>query len=104
MENNTPEQKTDNELIAEFMKNHAINSPHLRTTKELENTYDYSWDWLMPVVEKIHEIIRQQGNGKWTKEESSVKSIYSVQLNMGIDRIYKMTVDFIKWYNQQSNG
>lgn len=46
--NNTEES---NKVIAQFMANHAVNSPHLKEGWELE--YDRSWSSLMPVVEKI---------------------------------------------------
>jgi hypothetical protein len=114
MEANTPEQKpkTDNELIAEFMKNHAINSPHLRTAKELENTYDYSWDWLMPVVEKIEGIYKTNFPPDFvhrilTKQPTLVDKymdVIALPLATPINEVHKAVVDFIKWHNPQNNG
>ncbi len=83
--------KTDNELIAEFMKNHAINSPHLKDPKQLE--YNTSWDWLIPVVEKIvrtnHYKVQRNNN-----------NIADALLAVDIDILYKSVVEFIKWYNE----
>jgi len=45
--------KTENKLIAEFMgfTNEAFEKVNLLTLK-----YNTSWDWLMPVVEKIEDM------------------------------------------------
>lgn len=60
-------KKTDNELIAEFMglKEHKgsyyfINKEEWIPDVELE--YHKSWDWLMPVVEKIENFIFDENN------------------------------------------
>ena len=40
----------DNKLIAEFMSGEH---PLAEVTHEAHHNYDTSWDWLMPVVDKI---------------------------------------------------
>lgn len=56
--------------------------------------YHKLWDWLMPVVIKIR-------NGKFITR-------YQLKLQMelcnpDIEKIYKVVVDIIKWYNQTNN-
>jgi hypothetical protein len=106
---------TDNELIAEFMgvSRHRT-EPHLfwcqpyNCFTSLDNlAYHSSWDWLMPVVERIakagydvelyasglnenHEChIHDTGNSYACIEDS-----YSM-----LNATYKAVVEFIKWYN-----
>src|SRR5690606_37574273 len=114
--------KTDNELIAEFMgftccdtgQDRFWNPPSQpqATINDWEyhtNHLDYfrtSWDWLMPVVEKIESL-------GYTVEIAS--SDYQIRktgdteafiFHYGPDRpkikaVYEAVVEFIKWYNQQ---
>jgi len=113
---------TRNKLIAEFMggcytdvfhaapKDIPVFAIYARTVNELK--YDSSWDWLMPVVEKIedttcHEYYFYQitiwkncckisdGNNGYEinstfHPESKIKAVWSA------------VVEFIKWYNKQS--
>ncbi len=50
--------KTDNEIIAEFM-DHDVPKEYLNGS-DLNNTYKNSWDWLMPVVEKISQHVYEE--------------------------------------------
>jgi hypothetical protein len=107
--------KTDNEIIAEFMG--------LPLTKSLPSfgsgewvdvpfqnwKYDTSWDWLMPVVEKIekHGAIVELNiclatmcrivflNGSRDKVKEFVNG-GSIPL---LDATYLSVVEFINWYN-----
>jgi hypothetical protein len=111
--------KTDNELIAEFMgikvspvghTNYDVSGKALPHEEDLE--YDYSWDWLMPVVEKIrsHEDVvgieisfslgtickicvrnRQTTSFQWLNIED----------NGTINAVYAAVVEFIKYLNTQ---
>ena len=92
-----------NKMIAEFMGNiHDGDVIH-------EELYDVSWDWLMPVVDKIekelpveyvieqyqddcriHEII----DGVWRP----IIEIYNETSRR--DATYEAIVGFIKWYNE----
>ena len=47
-----------------------------------------SWDWLMPVVEKIEEIEDVDENESWH------------MLVFPIEHCYKNVVEFITWYNE----
>ena len=61
--------------------------------------YNSSWDWLMPVVEKIHKM------EEYTEEYTSEQVIYAPILQAiplyGITGVWREVVEFIKWYNQQ---
>jgi len=111
-----------NKLIAEFMKNHAVNSPHLKSESELQ--YHTSWDWLMPVVEKIATIpsisitiesftveygdkaVGSFGIEKTTwhnsapiKELITYKKEFIEKLSL-TENVWQAVIQFIKWYNQ----
>ena len=66
-------------------------------------TYDTSWDWLMPVVEKI-EIIEWEGKsfefyivGKGCFLNDKPPTTFG---ETKIEATYKAVVEFIKWYNK----
>jgi len=99
----------DNELIAEFMggwnkdshtRKYGINLPHMDNQwwdiDELK--YDTSWDWLMPVVEKINNLNMLDYNidrdSQWLHEK-----VVTTRVNCELKFLYKAVVEFIKWYN-----
>lgn len=122
----TPQQKAKelvegNKLIAEFMgyeyfNDHKLNgikgvlkkegklSLHANIIdKSFCTKYHSSWDWLMPVVEKIEhnitpvEILDTQcriGRTIYNKEEILVSSDESK-----IESVWQAVVQFIQWYN-----
>ena len=76
---------------------------------ELE--YDTSWDWLMPVVEKIEGLaiekynpikVEINGTSTYIKKASeprfNISRAYSVKSR--IQATHKAVVEFIKWYNE----
>lgn len=106
----------DNQLIAEFMNQDLF---------YLDLFYHCSWDELMPVVEKIESIhtnddCRHKGyelciNGKidaYFLNPSTGETVVSVpfcdfddnnsQPMPTIKAVWRLCVEFIKWYNQQS--
>lgn len=114
----TKDIKANNVLIAEFIgergndtetvKNVYINIPvngMKEITVELDRMkFHKSWDWLMPVLEKIQNLgyrVITEGY-KDIKELCSIegdgyyKNIYS---STKIEAIYKSVVEFIKWHN-----
>lgn len=69
----------DNKLIAEFMGAEPDKKTFFRTGKEVY-FYHTSWDWLMPVVEKIYQL------------DSNADFFGSINL----EATYKEVVEFIK--------
>ena len=92
-----------NKLIAEFMKWKKVNAglvgyetPHsVALIQPSEMLFRKSWDWLMPVVQKIgddyyntpfdetYSKLTEQYENIWTREDT-----------------YHAVVEFIKFYNQ----
>ena len=80
----------NNKLIAEFMGVDYVDiDTYLESNKELQ--YHASWDWLMPVVEKI----------MWDNdiEDNQCTNIAEALCDAKIDRVYDAVVEFIKTYN-----
>jgi len=72
-----------NKIIAEFMGNmHDGDVIH-------EELYDVSWDWLMPVVEKIEQ-----------EHQGVPQQMLYVNLYSRLEEVYEAVVEFIIWYNQ----
>ena len=94
----------DNKLIANFYNLQVIGNeidvpfrPNLQCFRENELKYHSSWDWLIPVVEKIQSV-NNEIKGKNYKDYSQ-KTIIEGLLTINIDIVYKGVVEFIKWYN-----
>ncbi len=89
---------TENKLIAEFMKlptevfNSGIMNYHHDGAwyEEHELSYNVSWDWLMPVVEKC-----------LTTGDRQHFVINDALLTCNIEEVYKAVVEFIKQYNDE---
>jgi len=121
----TKTMKTDNELIAEFMglvpEYWRLTPLHKRrlywcigkggfgmTASELK--YNTSWDWLMPVVEKInntkHPTLNERIDVIIYRRTCHINDIQQIIIETtGKDMLectYKAVVSFIKWYNQQN--
>lgn len=129
---------TDNELIAEFMNPEVIEGfydsygkqiahyymklPHGDRTSSYHaadmpmsefikrSAYKGSWDWLMPVVEKIeYNTFTTEGFGFHIRIEGGVCNIESSEGvdicyrndKTKIESVYNAVIDFIKWYNEQ---
>ena len=75
-----------NKLIAEFM---GYGSPYRK--------YHTSWDWLMPVIDKLKFI-----DPDWIDEEFHVIDDIDNALTCcgGIDEVYRSTVEAIMNYNE----
>ena len=120
------EHKTDNELIAGFMGVQVYQTyaemqavpidelTHWALPEQLE--YDTKWDWLMPVVEKIAKLNYGVSITTWPKEwDAPIVGVQVMIHDNGDDgpvierhsepeqmitSIYKVVVEFIKWYNE----
>lgn len=87
-----------NKLIAEFIGWQYNSKGFWEQTifdfhKELK--FHKSWDWLMPVVEKI--LYNTPNSEKW--------AIYKISDYVGsidIKSTYKTVIEFIKWYNEKN--
>ena len=81
---------SDNEMIAEFMGVDYVDiDTYLENNKELQ--YHTSWDWLMPVAEKIY---KERG-----LDDEIVLMIRDSVAELNIESMYKTIVEFIKQYN-----
>ena len=80
----------NNKLIAEFMGgDHRL----AQVTHEAHHNYDTSWDWLMPVVQKIKD----------TPTHESLDGIdFVLACDLTLQNLYKAVVEFIKEYNKQN--
>lgn len=82
-----------NKLIAEFM---GWNHQNLRSFIE-QYEYHYSWDRLMPVVEKI--LCMSDPNITEGKEwDYHYSQIHDALWSICINDVWKVCVEFIKWY------
>lgn len=70
--------------------------------------FNTSWDWLMPVVEKIEEMdivasfqIEQPTIYIWASSESSTFENIEIDIftKSKIEAVYETCIKFIKWYN-----
>ena len=113
--------KTDNELIAEFMglkrEVHSGLYPSqsgLTFDRAPEPLYDKSWDWLMPVVDKIdhlyrqdfppgEEFIRRVLAHDWPIDEHYT-DVVALPLGTPIAEVYAAIIQFIHWYNKNSES
>jgi hypothetical protein len=76
-----------NKLIAEFM-GYQLKGRKLSD----EMIYDTSWDWLMPVVEKVFVLSED--------EEAWRIDIESGLTTLNRDETYRAVVEFIEHYNE----
>lgn len=83
----------------------GINEKHFFTPYEM--LFNSSWDWLMPVVEKIWGIIGNRESlwyfdvSEITGEEMFISNNREYDGNNLAD-CYSAVVEFIKWYNSNS--
>ena len=89
-----------NQIIAEFMGVNVITLDDVRKNKNpyfssadgyLEDNLKYhtSWDWLMPVVDKIEQV-----------HEGVPQELINLSLFSTRDEVYKAVVEFINQYNK----
>ena len=121
----------NNKLIADFMGidtfHHEVfgwySNEEEHQSEEGKSTplaYNWSWDWLMPVVEKIESINETDtsyGNlvditttyvRITRKKENTIYGEPTIVIDRKtvavskIDAVYKAVIEFIKWYNEQN--
>ena len=123
--------ESNNKLIAEFMGGitssvpNLINLPQTRGDANIHSVkgsevlpngtysvhrlnelkYHSSWDWLMPVVEKIESDERydvdilQYGTRITDNQKEIVNNIANISFDKKIDHTYQAVVEFINQYN-----
>ncbi len=119
---NEKEIYENNILIAKFMEYpnngvfYSINvfnpeTLNSRTHHEQQLHFQDSWEWIMPVVEKIESIGYPYERDMYYRidigEETYLRkdgelSQYIVSSN-DRDGLYKICIEFIKWYNSKNN-
>ena len=91
------ETTENNKLITEFMDG---KHPLAKVTHEAHHNYDTSWDWLMPVVQKIESlgyVFTIQGGKAEYNEMTSKPKIFIAKDKMS--STYKAVVKFINQLN-----
>lgn len=86
-------------LIAEFDEKINLELEfgewYLENPNELK--YNSSWDWLMPVVIKLKNIVHEKEN--FLKMAGRFMNVQEALLKMDITVLYLAVVEFINWYN-----
>ncbi len=100
----------DNKLIAEFMGLpkekvglkqeviYGLNQDDWYTSDNLN--YHLSWDWLMPVIQKVNEV---SGYNDYNTDRLHIQRVLDDCISenaVGIDEVHKAVVEFIKKYNR----
>ena len=83
----------NNKLIAEFMKVDQVDIDYA-FNEHGQLKYHLSWDWLMPVIEKITELC---------EEPQELDELKHALLCVDIKSVYFIVVEFIKEYNNGKN-
>ena len=103
-----------NKLIAEFMGLHFhktgwVDARHIDGNYECpELKYHYSWDWLMPVVEKIESLedgrfITTIETGYCVISDNGENAIVEMQSDeTKIENTRLAVIKFIEWLNEQT--
>ena len=88
---------TDNELIAEFMGDQQwfFKDPKRQPGDEVTYLkYERSWDWLIPVVEKIEVELCKYSSSHFAE-------IFNGTVNTDINVTYPVVIEAINWINKQ---
>jgi len=66
--------------------------------------FNISYDWLVPVIKKIHKVIGVKSIDECTTEEWNIyRMIDELSFRTEIDELYLHVVEFIVWYNKQNS-
>jgi len=105
----------DNKLIAQFMGYSSTDGHNSWKNKDgkylmiQHSKYHYHWNWLMPVVDKIHKELyviivkfNLDGVSVKVKQNYDESEILASGFTSDLDPMkayYQAVVEFIKWYN-----
>jgi hypothetical protein len=92
----------NNRLIAEFMgvKQHRFDG---LTKIEKILKYDFDWNWLMEVVQRItdlNNVVEIHDNHVRVVSNERNNALIDVVEGSMLEATYNACVEFIKWYNQ----
>ena len=68
--------------------------------------YHISWNWLMPVIDKIDKVLddnvlfKIEYNHAFIEDVENYNIIIDIMANSRLEATYKAIVEFIKWYNE----
>lgn len=112
-----------NKIIAEFMGYKERLGRYIRKNENeliyltLPMKYHTSWDWLMPVVEKIRKMENGVGGcftfnwhdyrvwfSGWSDGSGVISECCMISGTTPINAVYKAVVQFVKWHNTQQHG
>ena len=112
-----------NKLIAEFMglsaiRHHEANKENMYSWLDeirgqtillppSKMNYERSWDWLMPVVEKIENLgfeffIIENRCKVSHNTDNSIEVLSYLEGGSKIQITYQTVIEFIKWHNEQN--
>jgi hypothetical protein len=87
--------KTNNKLLADF-----INCENPQAWEDMPSLFEYNWNWLMQVVDKIESlgvVVEIRENVCYI--ETTPTDYYSELEETKIQATYNACVRFVKWYN-----
>jgi hypothetical protein len=102
----------NNKLIAEFMglvvSDRENYTSELHTNVDADLKYNTSWDWLMPVVEKIENLgyeffIVENRVEVAHNTDHSIETIIDLTSRSKRDATYQGVVEFINQYNKNES-
>tara|TARA_R100000329_G_scaffold15189_1_gene15707 strand:- start:68 stop:502 length:435 start_codon:yes stop_codon:yes gene_type:complete len=113
----------NNRLIAEFMGLRTNSYGDYNIDKDVmgfdmivcslaDTKFHTSWDWLMPVVEKIEEddevdvniLLNGTRIFKWRTDTDIVNNVAQISFDKKIEHVYNAVVEFIKEHNKYICG
>ena len=105
----------NNILIAEFMDFkkdsdglYLIDDYSLRADNEFQATYinemkySSSWDWLMPVINKIDSYVNEKLSFSKLDDYRTNWAMIDRPSKYPISRVYEQVIQFIQWYNKEN--
>ena len=89
----------EGKMLPVFTENHARVSDQFEIE---EMMFHSSWDWLMPVVEKIFTINFDENPRvrEWSMQERGIFDPVQYGLHSSIESVFQACVQFIQWYNE----
>ena len=75
---------------------HLTKEGNRELTHHILLQYHTSWDWLMPVGEKIDAMF-----GEDDEVDDAINRVHNAVLSFDIDNTYRAIVEFIKTYNDE---